>query len=55
MGIVVNNHTYALNPTTVTKDSSPDSLIGGPGHNWFFVDFDDIINNLKPTDLVTHV
>jgi hypothetical protein len=36
--------TYALNTSTGTKDSSPDSLIGGSGQNWFFFDFDDIIN-----------
>ena len=37
--------TYALNRNTVTANNSPDSLIGGPGSNWFFFDFDDIINN----------
>jgi hypothetical protein len=44
-GIVVGGHTYALNSSTVFSDSSPDSLIGGPGRNWFFVDFDDVIDN----------
>jgi len=29
----------------VLVDSSPNSLIGGGGLNWFFADFDDIINN----------
>jgi hypothetical protein len=44
-GIIVNNVTYALNRNTVLADNSPDSLIGGKGQNWFFFDFDDIINN----------
>jgi streptogramin lyase len=44
-GITVGGKTYALNASTVMMDSSPDSLIGGPGQNWFFLDFDDVINN----------
>ena len=44
-GIVVNNVTYALTRSTVMADNSPDNLIGGPGQNWFFFDFDDIINH----------
>ena len=57
-GIVVNGQTYALNTSTVMPDNSPDSLIGGGGQNWFFVDFDDIINNGAgpgPNDRVTKV
>jgi streptogramin lyase len=57
-GITVGGKTYVLNTSTVIKDSSPDSLIGGPGQNWFFVDFDDVINNgVGPgtNDRVTHV
>jgi Ca2+-binding RTX toxin-like protein len=57
-GIVVNNVTYALNRNTVSADSSPDSLIGGRGQNWFFFDFDDLINNGAgpgANDRVTHV
>jgi Ca2+-binding RTX toxin-like protein len=44
-GIVVNNKTYALNSATVFADASPDSLVGGGGRNWFWVDNDDTINN----------
>jgi hypothetical protein len=57
-GIVVNGQTYALNTSTVMADNSPDSLIGGGGQNWFFVDSDDIINNGAgpgPNDRVTRV
>jgi RTX calcium-binding nonapeptide repeat (4 copies) len=57
-GIVVNGVTYALNTSTVHADSSPDRLIGGSGQNWFFVDFDDVIDNgagPAPTDRVTRV
>jgi hypothetical protein len=57
-GIVAGGHTYALNSSTVHADNSPDSLIGGPGNNWFFIDFDDVINNGSgpgPNDRVTHV
>ena len=57
-GIVVNGITYALNSSTVHADNSPDSLIGGSGRNWFFVDFDDVINNGNgpgPNDRVTRV
>src|SRR5262249_27191790 len=57
-GIVVNGQTYALNTSTVLKDSSPDNLIGGGGQTWFFVDSDDIINNGAgpgPNDRVTKV
>jgi hypothetical protein len=57
-GIVVGGKTYALNSSTVHADSSPDSLIGGSGRNWFFLDFDDIINNGTgpgPNDRVTRV
>lgn len=57
-GIVVGGKTYALNSSTVHADSSPDSLIGGGGRNWFFVDFDDIIDNGAgpgPNDRVTRV
>ena len=57
-GIVVNGQTYALNTSTVMADNFPDSLIGGGGQNWFFVDPDDIINNGAgpgPNDRVTKV
>jgi hypothetical protein len=57
-GITVGGKTYALNTSTVIKDSSPDSLIGGGGQNWFFFDFDDIINNGTgpgPNDRTTKV
>jgi Ca2+-binding RTX toxin-like protein len=57
-GIVVNGVTYALNTSTVHADSSPDRLIGGSGQNWFFVDFDDVIDNGAgpgPNDRVTRV
>jgi Ca2+-binding RTX toxin-like protein len=57
-GIIVGGHTYALNSSTVHADSSSDSLIGGPGRNWFFVDFDDVIDNGAgpgPNDRVTRV
>jgi hypothetical protein len=57
-GIVVNGQTYALNKSTVFADAAPDRLIGGAGINWFFVDFDDTINNGAgpgPNDRITHV
>ena len=57
-GIIVNGQTYAINTSTVHADNSPDSLIGGVGKNWFFVDFDDVINNGNgpgPNDRVTRV
>jgi hypothetical protein len=57
-GIVANGQTYALNSSTVLKDNSPDRLIGGGGQNWFFVDSDDMINNVAgpgPNDRVTKV
>jgi hemolysin type calcium-binding protein len=57
-GISVGGQTYALNKTTVLPDNAPDSLIGGAGINWFFVDSDDTINNGAgpgPSDLITHV
>jgi streptogramin lyase len=57
-GITVGGQTYALNTSTVMKDSSPDNLIGGVGQNWFFFDFDDIINNGNgpgPNDRATRV
>jgi Ca2+-binding RTX toxin-like protein len=57
-GIVVGGQTYALNKSTVFADNAPDSLIGGPGSNWFFVDSDDTINNGAgpgPNDTITHV
>jgi Ca2+-binding RTX toxin-like protein len=44
-GIVVNNQTYALNANTVTADATPDSLIGGPGQNWFLFDNVLEVNN----------
>ena len=58
MGIVVNGQTYALNRSTVMGDSSPDSLIGGGGQNWFFFDKGDMIDNgagPASTDRVTRV
>jgi hypothetical protein len=57
-GIVAGGQTYALNRSTVRADSSPDSLIGGGGQNWFFVDKDDTINNGAgpgPNDRMTRV
>jgi hypothetical protein len=57
-GIVVGGQTYALNKSTVFADNAPDSLIGGPSDNWFFVDSDDKINNGAgpgPNDEITHV
>jgi hypothetical protein len=57
-GIVVNGQTYALNKKTVMADCSPDTLIGGSGRNWFFVDTDDTINNGAgpgANDRVTHL
>jgi Ca2+-binding RTX toxin-like protein len=43
--------TPATNPTssngTVHGDASPDTLIGGLGHNWFFYDGDDTLNPKK--------
>jgi hypothetical protein len=57
-GIVVGGQTYALNKSTVFADNAPDSLIGGPGINWFFVDSDDTINNGAgpgSNDTITHV
>jgi autotransporter-associated beta strand protein len=57
-GISVGGQSYALDTSTVIKDSSPDILIGGPGQNWFFVDFDDVINmgaGPGPNDRITHV
>jgi Ca2+-binding RTX toxin-like protein len=40
--------TPATNPTssngTVHGDTSPDVLVGGLGHNWFFYDADDTLN-----------
>ena len=57
-GIVAGGQTYALNTSTVMADSSPDSLIGGGGQNWFFLDKDDLINNGAgpgPNDRVTHL
>jgi hypothetical protein len=57
-GITVGGKNYALNTSTVMKDKSPDSLVGGPGQNWSFFDLDDIINNGAgpgPNDRVTHV
>jgi hypothetical protein len=45
-GIVVNNRVYALNTSTVLPDSgTADSMIGGPGHNWFFYDLITEIDN----------
>ncbi len=57
-GITVGGKNYAFNTSTVMKDNSPDSLVGGPGQNWFFVDFDDVINNGNgpgPNDRITRV
>jgi acrosin len=57
-GIVVNGHTYALNRSTVMADSVPDTLNGGSGRNWFFIDSDYVINNGAgpgANDRVTHV
>jgi hypothetical protein len=57
-GITVGGKTYALNTSTVMKDGSPDSLVGGPGQNWFFADFDDVIDNGNgpgPNDRFTRV
>jgi hypothetical protein len=57
-GIVAGGQTYALNESTVFADNAPDSLIGGPGINWFFVDSDDTINNGAgpgSNDTITHV
>jgi hypothetical protein len=36
-----------LNQTTVHADTSPDTLTGGFGRNWHFVDFDDVITNFN--------
>jgi hypothetical protein len=57
-GITVNNQTYALDKSTVFDDSSPDSLTGGVGQNWFFADHDDTIDNGNgpgPNDRLTKV
>jgi hypothetical protein len=57
-GIIVNGQTYALNRNTVMADSVPDTLNGGSGRNWFFVDSDDVINNGAgpgADDRVTHI
>jgi hypothetical protein len=57
-GIVVGGQTYALNKSTVFADNAPDSMIGGPGINWFFADSDDTINNGAgpgPNDTITHL
>jgi hypothetical protein len=57
-GVVIGGQTYALDRSTVQPDNSPDSLNGGGGRNWFFVDFDDTINGGKgagSSDLVTNV
>jgi Ca2+-binding RTX toxin-like protein len=44
-GITVGGRTYALNKSTVFADASIDNLLGGAGWNWFFADFDDVIDN----------
>lgn len=57
-GIVVNGQIVALNKDTVSADKAPDSLIGGAGVNWFFVDSDDTIDKGAgpgPNDEITHV
>jgi hypothetical protein len=57
-GILAGGQTYALKKSTVFADNAPDSLIGGAGLNWFFVDSDDTINNGAgpgPNDTITHV
>jgi hypothetical protein len=60
----VNGQLILLNKSTVFADSSPDTLTGGAflnangqtTHDWFFVDFDDVITNLKkPGDHVTKI
>jgi hypothetical protein len=60
----VNGQLILLNKSTVFADSSPDTLTGGAAvnatnkttHDWFFVDLDDVITNLKkPADHVTKV
>jgi parallel beta-helix repeat protein len=37
-----------LNQSTVHADTSPDTLTGGSGHNWYFVDVDDLITDYSP-------
>jgi hypothetical protein len=57
-GIVVGFFVYSLNRSSVFADSSPDSLIGGGGQNWFFADSDDVIDNGAgpgPNDRLTRV
>ena len=60
----VNGQLILLNRFTVFTDSSPDTLIGGATrnaagkttHDWFFVDAEDVITNLKkPGDHVTRI
>jgi hypothetical protein len=40
----VNGQQILLNKSTVHADTSPDTLTGGLGHNWFFLDSDDTSN-----------
>jgi hypothetical protein len=44
----VNGLPILLNEGTVTADSSPDTMTGGAGQNWFFVDQDDNVTNYLP-------
>src|SRR5262249_48955154 len=44
----VNGRSILLNEGTVSADSSPDTMTGGAGQNWFFVDLDDDVTNYVP-------
>jgi hypothetical protein len=53
---VVNGQEILLNNSTIHVDTSPDTLTGGSGHNWYLVDADDMITNLIPaSDIVTNL
>ena len=52
---VVDGKAILLNSKTVHDDLDADTLTGGTGLDWFFIDGLDLIPNLKPGDKVTKV
>jgi len=52
---VVDGKAILLNSKTVHGDLAADTLTGGTGLDWFFIDVLDLIPNLKPGDKVTKV
>jgi hypothetical protein len=52
---VVNGQEILLNNLTIHADTSPETLTGGSGHNWYLVAADDSITNFNspPIDITT--